>query len=335
MQIKKANIKKVERKQEEIVIRPENFDDFIWQENIKNILKSWIISSIKRNDSLWHILFSWDSWFWKTSLSRIISSNLRKQIKIVTAYAIEKPSDIISILNQVDTWDVLFIDEIHRLKPKIEEILYIAMEDFRVDIVLQDETTSISINHFTLIWATNKLENLSDAFKNRFIYKFHLKPYKKWEKIKILEKYLKEFHIKCKEDIIKKLSSKTLPVPREIKNLSIRIRDYLIASWFKQDNLQIDEEIYVELINNLKLWEYWLSDLQKEYIKILQEKDIVWLWTLSSMLNVAEKVIEKDIEPILINLWFVEKTKKWRKLLKQIENTEEKNIMNSSFSFIN
>lgn len=320
MEIKKASIKKIIKKKEKNCIRPENLDDFIWQENIKNILKSWIISSIKREDSLWHVLFSWDSWFWKTTLSKIIADSLHKNIKIITAYAMEKPSDMISVLNQLEEGDILFIDEIHRLKPKIEEILYIAMEDFRVDIVLQDDTTSIPINKFTLIWATNKLENLSDAFKNRFVYKFHLTPYKEKEKEQILKRYLKEFHITCTENIIKKLSSKTLPVPREIKNLAIRIRDYLVASGFKWDKMYIDEHIYKELIKNLKLWEYWLSDLQKEYIKILQENDTLWLWTLSSMLNVAEKVIEKDIEPILINLWIIEKTKKWRKLIKQIEN---------------
>jgi len=87
---------------------------------------------------------------------------------------------------------MLFIDELHRLKPKIEEILYIAMEDFRVDIVMQDETTSIPINKFTLVGATNKLENLSDAFKNRFVYKFHLTNYTELEKQQILSKYLKE-----------------------------------------------------------------------------------------------------------------------------------------------
>jgi len=320
MQIKKANVKKIDKIQEEKSVRPEYFDDFIGQENIKIILRSWIISAIKRNDTLGHVLFSWDSWFWKTTLSRIIASNLWKNIKIITAYAIEKSSDIISILNQLENWDILFIDEIHRLKPKIEEILYIAMEDFRVDIVLQDETTDIPINKFTLIWATNKLESLSDAFKNRFVYKFHLNPYKKDEKQKILEKYLTQFHINCEKVILSKLSSKTLPVPREIKNLAIRTRDYLISSGLKEDNLYIDEQIYIKLVKNLKLWEYWLSDLQKEYIKILQKKDVLWLWTLSSMLNVSEKVIEKDIEPILINLGIIEKTKKGRKLIKQIDN---------------
>jgi len=317
MKVINSNIEKNIKKNEntnKISFRPENFNNFIGQEDIKNILKSAILSSIKRNDSLWHILFSWDSWFWKTTLAQIIANNLWKNIKIITAYAMEKPADMISVLNQLEEWDILFIDEIHRLKPKIEEILYIAMEDFRVDIIMEDETMSLPIKKFTLIWATNKLEHLSDAFKNRFVYKFHLKWYTDKEKKKILEKYLKEFDIKYDKTIIKKLSKKCLPVPREIKNLSIKIRDYLIASWFKEWNIYIDDEIYKELIENLKLEENGLSSLQKQYLKILEENDIVWLKTIASILNIDEKVIEKDIEPLLINLNLIEKTKKGRKI---------------------
>jgi len=188
MKVYKPDIKQTNNNNN--IVRPVSFEEFIWQEDIKNILKSAIISALKRWDSLWHILLSWDSWFWKTTLACIIANYLRKNIKIITAYAMEKPSDMISILNQLEEWDILFIDEIHRLKPKIEEILYIAMEDFRIDIIVQDENMSLPINKFTLIWATNKLENLSDAFKNRFIYKFHLKPYTNKEKEKILSKYL-------------------------------------------------------------------------------------------------------------------------------------------------
>jgi len=315
MKVVKSDIN-IKQDEEKISLRPLSLDDFIWQEDVKNILKSAIISSIKRQDSLWHILFSWDSGFWKTTLSMIISNNLWKNIKIVTAYAIDKPADIISILNQLEEGDILFIDELHRLKPKIEEILYIAMEDFRVDIVMQDETTSIPINKFTLIWATNKLELLSDAFKNRFVYKFHLKNYTDKEKEKILLKYLNEFWIKYEKSIIKDLAGKCLPVPREIKNLAIKIRDYLIASWFKEESMFLDEEIYRELLDNLKLNNYGLSDLQKRYLEILEDNEILWLSTIANVLNVSEKVIEKDIEPLLLNIWIIEKTKKWRKMVK-------------------
>jgi len=318
MKIIKSNIQKNNPQKEKKQInqqntRPNTFEDFIWQEEIKNILQSAIISSIKRKDSLGHILFSWDSWFWKTTLANIIANSLWKNIKIITAYAMEKPSDMISVLNQLEEWDILFIDEIHRLKPKIEEILYIAMEDFRVDLVMEDETMSLPIKKFTLIWATNKLESLSDAFKNRFVYKFHLQTYTEKEKQLILKKYLDKFEISYSNNILEKLAKKSLPVPREIKNLAIKIRDYLIASWFKKNI--IDDEIYIELIKNLKLEDFGLSSLQKQYLEILKEHEFVGLKTLANRLNVDEKVIEKDIEPLLINLWLVKKTSRGRQIV--------------------
>ena len=295
--------------------RPLNFEDFIWQEHIKKVLKSAIISAKKRNDTLWHILFSWDSWFWKTTLANIIANQLWKKINIITAYAIEKPSDMISILNQLENWDILFIDEIHRLKPKIEEILYIAMEDFRIDIIVQDENMSLPINKFTLIWATNRLEKLSDAFKNRFIYKFHLQWYSDRQIQDILNKYFNKLWIICWKKSIEILARKCIPVPREIKNLAIKVRDYIIA---KNKKLIIDEKIVKIIINELQLENYWLSNLQKKYLNILKEHKQIWLKTISTILNVDEKVIEKDIEPLLINLEIIEKTPRWRKLLKKI-----------------
>ncbi len=303
------------QQEESSTVRPIDFTDFIGQEEVKKILQSAILSAKKRNDTLGHILFSWDSGFWKTTLANIIASKLGKNIKIITAYAMEKPADMISVLNQLEPGDILFIDEIHRLKPKIEEILYIAMEDFRVDIIMQDESMSLPINKFTLIWATNKLEKLSDAFKNRFVYKFHLKPYNQQEIEKILAKYLTKLWISYDTGSIQNLATKCLPVPREIKNLAIKVRDYLVAS---NQKLEINSNILPRLLNDLHLQQYGLSELQQRYLKILEEKEIAGLKTIATILNVDEKVVEKDIEPLLINLWIIEKTTKWRKLLKKL-----------------
>ncbi len=295
--------------------RPISFEDFIWQEEIKKILKTAILSAKKRNDSLGHILLSWDSWFWKTTIAQIIANQLWKNIKIITAYAMEKPADMISVLNQLEQNDILFIDEIHRLKPKIEEILYIAMEDFRVDIIVNDENMSIPLNKFTLIWATNKLENLSDAFKNRFVYKFHLKPYNLSEIKLILKFYLNQLWIKFTQEWIDILSQKALPIPREIKNLAIKIRDYIVAN--NLSNI-LNKSTAEKILEKFELKDFWLSELQKRYLEILKEKQPVWIKTISALLNVSDKVIEKDIEPLLLNLKIIEKTPKGRKILKNI-----------------
>ena len=118
--------------------RPEFFDDFIGQEPIKKILKTAIASAQKRSGPLGHILFAGPSGFGKTTMANIISKQLGVGVKMITAYAISKPSEIVSILNSLESGDLLFIDEIHRLKPTVEEVLYIAMEDFVIDMVMPE-----------------------------------------------------------------------------------------------------------------------------------------------------------------------------------------------------
>lgn len=118
--------------------RPTEFSSFIGQEPIKAVLKTAIESAKLRQGQLGHILFSGSSGFGKTTLAGIISSQMQTSLKVVTGYALTKPSELVSVLNSLDPGDVLFIDEIHRLKPAIEEVLYIAMEDFLIDMVMPE-----------------------------------------------------------------------------------------------------------------------------------------------------------------------------------------------------
>jgi len=118
--------------------RPDSFENFIGQEHIKGVVKTAIDSGKKRQSHMGHMLFSGPSGFGKTTMAHIISKQSNTGIKAVTGYAINKPSDIISILNILEPGDILFIDEIHRLKPNIEEVLYIAMEDFVIDMVMPE-----------------------------------------------------------------------------------------------------------------------------------------------------------------------------------------------------
>jgi Holliday junction DNA helicase RuvB len=118
--------------------RPSHFDDFIGQEQIKKMLKTAIGSAKKRDGTLGHILFAGPSGFGKTTMAHLIAHQLETGVKMVTAYAISKPSEIVSLLNSLESGEVLFIDEIHRLKPTIEEVLYIAMEDFVIDMVMPE-----------------------------------------------------------------------------------------------------------------------------------------------------------------------------------------------------
>ena len=213
MEIKKIDT--TTQKQTILATRPDSFDDFVGQSHIKQMLQTAIISAKKRNWPLWHILFSWPSWFWKTTMAHIISQELWVNNKIITAYAISKPSEIVSILNALEPWDILFIDEIHRLKPNVEEVLYTAMEDFVVDMVMPEWwNIRIPINPFTLIWATTKPEMLSKPMKNRFVYSFHLVEYTDAEKSVIIQRYLQVYDVSYDWDVPVEIAKKVDSVPR-------------------------------------------------------------------------------------------------------------------------
>ena len=152
-------------------LRPEKLEDYVWQESIKKHLSVAISSSKIRKEPLDHILFYWPPWLWKTTLSNIISNEMWWNLRSTSWPAIEKQSDLISILSNIEEWDILFIDEIHRIKPQIEEILYTAMEDFTIDIMVWSGTWAQSVKlplkKFSLIWATTRLSALSSPLRDR------------------------------------------------------------------------------------------------------------------------------------------------------------------------
>ena len=296
--------------------RPDSFDGIIWQEHIKWVLKTAIDSWKKRKWNIWHILFSWPSGFGKTTMAYVIAKQSAVNIKAVTWYAINKPADIISILNNLQNWDILFIDEIHRLRPNVEEVLYIAMEDFVIDMVMPDWwNVRIPINPFTLIGATTKSENLSQPIKNRFVYNFHFMDYSHNEKKKIVEKYLKHYEISFDINLLDDITSKVDSVPREIHNLCVKIRDYVITNT-NEKKLILTFDLRKKFTSHSKISEWWLSPIHEKYLEILQKSDRpMWLKSIAIQLGINEQSVEEDIEPLLLKLGKIEKTTKGRILL--------------------
>lgn len=309
-------IKKIDTtKQEKTVLatRPDNFDDFIWQTQIKKMLQTAIWSAKKRNWTLWHILFSGPSGFWKTTMAHIIANELNVNNKVITAYAISKPSEIVSILNSLEIWDILFIDEIHRLKPNVEEVLYTAMEDFVIDMVMPEWwSVRIPINSFTLIGATTKPEMLSKPMKNRFVYSFHLSEYNLEEKSVIIQRYLQVFWVVYESWLQFEIAKKVDSVPREIHNLCIKIRDYCIENWIEK----LTKELRLDFLSHAQIYDWGLNTLHERYLDVLAQYDRpIWVKAIAAQLWVNEKSIEEDIEPLLLKLWKIEKTPQWRILL--------------------
>ena len=308
MEIKKIDT--TTQKQTILATRPDNFDDFVGQSHIKQMLQTAITSAKKRNWPLWHILFSWPSWFWKTTMAHIIAEELWVNNKIITAYAISKPSEIVSILNALEPWDILFIDEIHRLKPNVEEVLYTAMEDFVVDMVMPEWwNIRIPINPFTLIWATTKPEMLSKPMKNRFVYSFHLAEYTDAEKSIIIQRYLRVYDVNYNSSVPSEIAKKVDSVPREIHNLCIKIRDYCIEKSIK--NLTSSE--LSQFFQHAQIHDGGLTPLHERYLEVLAQYDRpIWVRVIAAQLWVNEKAVEEDIEPLLLKLWKIEKTSQWR-----------------------
>ena len=293
--------------------RPQSFAEFIWQAPIKSVLQTAIESAKLREAPLGHILFSGSSGFGKTTLATIISQQMNTNIKVVTGYALTKPSELVSLLNSLESWDILFIDEIHRIKPTLEEVLYIAMEDFVIDMLMPEWwSIRLPINPFTLVWATTKPESLSQPMKNRFIYHFHFMDYDLEEKKTILNRYLQHYQVNYEPHLLEKFVQKVASVPREIHNLVIKIRDYLISRQLPILTSKDREEF----LKHSQIDDWGMMPIHKKYLDILADFDRpVGVKTLAVQLGVSEKNLEEDIEPLLLKLGKIEKTTKWRSLI--------------------
>jgi Holliday junction DNA helicase RuvB len=237
-------------------------------------------------------------------------------LKTTSGPAIEKQADLVSILSNLEAWDVLFIDEIHRLKPQIEEILYTAMEDYALDIMVWSwpwaQSVRISLEPFTLVWATTKLSSLSAPLRDRFGNVLKLDFYEKNDIFKILKRSSEIIWVKLKDDIIEKIASRSRWTPRIANRLLKIIRDYFII-WKNLDDVKVLEEIFLDL----NIDEIWLDYLDKKYLYTILEKFNswpVWLNTLASTLWEEEATLEDVVEPYLLQIWFIERTPRWRKI---------------------
>lgn len=300
-------------------IRPANFDEFIGQSHIVTVLWTAIQSAITTTKPLGHTLFAGKSGYGKTTLATITAHKLDTQIHSITWYAISKPAELIGILNLIRSWDILFIDEIHRLKAPIEEILYTAMEDNVVDMMMPDgHHIRLPVEPFTLIWATTKLESLAAPLKNRFVYQFHMEPYTQDQKLEIISRYLSLHHITCDLTTKKTMSEHISSVPREITNFCHQLKDYLIANYKNKDTHELTADIWNDFRHRTSLEKGGITPLHQRYLAILDDgTDLpVWLKTISAKLWMSEKAIEQDIEPLLFELDRIQKTTRGRVLKK-------------------
>ncbi len=298
----------------EMTLRPTSWDEYIGQEKIKKNLKVFIEASLKREEALDHALFFGPPGLGKTTIANIIASQMNSNIKTTSAPMIEKAGDLAALLTNIEEGDILFIDEIHRMSPAIEEILYPAMEDFRLDIIIGSgpaaQTVKIDLPRFTLIGATTRSGMLSHPLRERFGMHFRMQFYTHDELSQIVDiasrKLDKPAHDKASQEIAKRSRG----TPRIALRLLKRVRDFSEVA--NENEVTIDRAKYAldELgVNSLGFDE---QDIKLLELLISAKSRPMGLSTIGASLSEDEGTIEDVLEPYLIAHGYIERTARGR-----------------------
>ena len=296
-------------------IRPKMLSDYIGQEKLKEMLSIYIEAAKKRKQSLDHCLFYGPPGLGKTTISNIIANELGVNCKITSGPAIEKPGEMAAILNSLSEGDVLFVDEIHRLNRQVEEVLYPAMEDFAIDVLLGKESSTRSLRlelpHFTLSGATTRAGLLSAPLRDRFGIISKLEFYKKEELTKIVLRSAKVLSVPIEEDGAKSIAMRSRGTPRLANRLLRRIRDFADVKYEGVITKEVAEES-LDLLNVDKLG---LDQNDRAYLTAIVDKysgGPVGLETLAVSLGEDSGTVEDMIEPYLLLQGLIDRTKRGR-----------------------
>ena len=307
--------KNIEDNEIELKLRPDSFSEYIGQDKVKDNLNIYIKAAKRRKEQLDHVLFYGGPGLGKTTLANIIAKELNVNIKITSGPAIEKAGDLVSILTNLKEGDVLFIDEIHRLNKTIEEVLYPAMEDFMVDIVIGSEGQSKSIRiklpKFTLVGATTRVGLLSSPLRDRFGIIFKLDYYNDEEMKKIVERSSKVLNVKTEDDGIKEISMRSRGTPRIANRLLKRVRDFAEVKY----NGIITKKVASESLDELQVDTLGLDNNDRNYLRTLIEKfngGPVGLESLAVSLSEDNGTLEEVYEPFLIMKGLINRTSRGR-----------------------
>ena len=295
-------------------LRPSSFEGYVGQEKIKSNLAIAIAAAKKRADVLDHVLFYGPPGLGKTTLAHIIAAQMGVAIKVTAAPMIEKAGDLAAILTNLQSGDVLFIDEIHRLSPAIEEVLYSAMEDFRLDIIIGSgpaaQTIKIDIPHFTLIGATTRAGMISAPLRDRFGMQFRLQFYTHAELARIVQIASVKLGKESAADASAEIARRSRGTPRIALRLLRRIRDFAEV----RDEGAISHDRAREGLEALGVDEQGFDEMDIKYLEILFDAKhrALGLSTIAAALSEDEGTIEDVIEPYLLANGYIEKTAKGR-----------------------
>jgi Holliday junction DNA helicase RuvB len=296
-------------------IRPRTLDDFIGQERIKENLKVFIESAKKRGSVLDHILISGPPGLGKTTMAKIIANEMGANFIYTVSNTFQKVGDLVAILTNLQKGDILFIDEIHRLKPVFEEVLYSAMEDFSVSIMIGEgpgaKSIKIRIPEFTLIGATTRVGLLTSPLLSRFGIVFRFDFYSVEELKKICYRTARILGLSLSPESAEEIAKRSRGTPRILNRIIRRIRDFAVVSGVKE----ITKKFVDDILNKLSIDGEGLDEVDRKILLTLIEKyqgGPVGLKTIAASIGEDEETIEDVYEPFLIMKGFIKRTPKGR-----------------------
>ena len=323
----------LEEEGDDLSIRPDRLTEFVGQVQVKEGLKIAIEAAQKRSEPLDHILFSGPPGLGKTTLAHIIAREMGADIRSTTGPVLEKPGDIAALLTPLKKGDILFIDEIHRVNPVVEEVLYPAMEDFFIDVMIGEgpsaRSIKLNLEHFTLIGATTKQGLLGAPFRDRFGITSRLDLYTPGDLVRIVTRSASILKIPITPDGAEEIAKRSRGTPRIVNRLLRRVRDYATV---KGDGT-ITKEITAGALAMMQIDELGLDELDRRILAVIAndfDGGPVGVKTIAISVGEEVRTIEDVYEPYLIQIGFVKRTPQGREVTfaaKKHLNTPQKTLV--------